>query len=79
MNNQFNEMLRSIALAKKQGGNPQMLIHNMLQQNPQMQYKLTQFKNMTNGRNPKDFILQYAKQQGIDEITMGFINEIINN
>lgn len=79
MNNQFNQILQSMALAKKQGKNPQMIMNSMLQQNPQMQQTLTQFKNMSNGRSPKEFVMQYAKQQGLDEITMGFINDIINN
>lgn len=79
INNQLNSVLQNIAMAKKQGKNPQMLMNMMLQNNPQMQQTLTQLQNMANGRNPKEFIMQIAKQNGIDEVAIGLINEILNN
>ena len=78
-NNSLNATLQNILNAKKSGKNPQMLISNMLQQHPQMQQSLTQLKNMANGRNPKEFFTQLAKQQGVDEVALGIINEILND
>lgn len=79
VNNQLNSMLQNIAMAKKQGKNPQMIMNMMLQQNPQLQQTLTQLKNMSNGRNPKDFIMQLARQNGVEETTLAMLGEMFNN
>lgn len=79
VNNQLNSMLQNIAMAKKQGKNPQMIMNMMLQQNPQLQQTLTQLKNMSNGRNPKDFIMQMARQNGVEEATLSIISDMFNN
>ena len=79
MNNQLNQTLQNIAMAKKQGKNPQMIMNMLLQQNPQMQQTLTQLKNMANGRNPKEFIIQLAKQNGVEETTLAMLGEMFNN
>lgn len=79
MNNQLNQTLQNILNAKKQGKDPKAIMGYMFQQNPQMQQTMTQLKNMSNGRNPKEFIMQMAKQNGVEEATLGLINEIFNN
>jgi hypothetical protein len=77
--NQLNAVLQNIAIAKKQGKNPQMIMNMMLQQNPQMQQTLTQLKNMVGNRNPKDFFMQLAKQNGVEETTLAMLGEMFNN
>lgn len=80
MNNpQLEQTLQYIALAKKQGKNPQMIMNAMLQQNPQMQQQLTQLKNMANGRSPREFVMQMAMQNGLQASTIEIINEILGN
>ena len=79
INNQLNSVLQNIAMAKKQGKNPQMIMNNLLQQNPQMQQTLSQLKNMVGNRNPKEFFMQMAKQNGVQETTFALIDEIFNN
>lgn len=80
MNNpQLNQTLQYIAMAKKQGKNPQMIMNTMLQQNPQMQQQLTQLKNMVGNRSPREFIMQMAMQNGVEASTIEIINEILNN
>lgn len=80
MNNpQLNQTLQYIAMAKKQGKNPQMIMNAMLQQNPQMQQQLTQLKNMVGNRNPREFFMQMAMQNGVEASTIEIINEILNN
>lgn len=79
MNNQLNTTLQSIAMAKKQGKNPQMIMNTILQQNPQVRQTLTQLQNMAQGRNPKEFIMQLARQNGIEEATLSMISEMFNN
>lgn len=50
-----------------------------MQQNPQLQQTLTQMKNMANGRNPRDFIMQLARQNGADELSLQMIGEMFGN
>ena len=78
-NNQLNQTLQNIAMAKKQGKNPQMLMNIMLQNNPQMQQTLAQLKNMVGNRNPKEFFMQMARQNGVQEATFALIDELFNN
>ena len=51
----------------------------MLQQNPQLQQTLIQLQNMANGRSPKEFIMQMAKQNGVEEATLSMIGDMFNN
>lgn len=78
-NNQLNTFLQNIAMAKKQGKNPKMIMNMMLQQNPQLQQTLIQLQNMANGRSPKEFIMQMAKQNGVEEATLSMIEDMFNN
>ena len=48
------------------GGDPQKLVEQILQQNPQARQLMQQIKNTANGRSPKEMALQLAKQKGID-------------
>lgn len=45
-------------------GNPEQVMQNMVQKNPQFNAILNQAKR--SGMSMKDFTLQYAKQNGID-------------
>ena len=78
-NNQLNYTLQNIAIAKKQGKNPQMVMNMMLQQNPQMQQTLMQLKNMVGNRNPKEFFMQMAKQNGVEETTLSMLGQMFDN
>ncbi len=46
------------------GNNPQQIIDGMIKQNPQIQVVLNQMKS--SGMQPKDYVMQLAKQQGVD-------------
>ena len=78
-NNNLNANLQAILNMKKQGKNPQAVMQSMFQQNPQMQQQLTQLKNMANGRNPREFIMQMAIQNGVEASTIEIINQILGN
>ena len=52
---------------KQQGMTPQAVVQMLFQQNPQLKMYQTQLKNMSNGRNPQDFIMQLAKQNGVSQ------------
>ena len=78
-NNNLNKILQDILNAKKQGKNPQELMSSMFPQIPQRQQTMAQLKNMSNGRTPKEFLLQLAKQNGAEEVTLSLLNEIFDN
>ena len=66
-NGDINQRIERIIALYDSGGNPQQIMQNMMQQNPQMGQMQTQMQNMAQGRSPKEFILQMAKQNGVSE------------
>lgn len=79
MNGQFNSILQNIRNAKKQGKNPQAIMNTMLQLNPQVRQTMAQLQNMAQGRNPREFIMQLAKQNGADDMALSIIAEMFDN
>lgn len=79
MNGNVNENLKQIMLLKQQGKNPQQVMQMLIQQNPQLRQTLAQMKNMAGDRNPKEFVMQMARQNGVGEATLGMISDIFNN
>ena len=58
-NNPINQMLQFI----NGGGSPQNFINSLAGN----QQGVQQLKNMVGNRNPRDFVLQMARQRGIDQ------------
>jgi DNA-binding CsgD family transcriptional regulator len=79
MNNNVNANLQQIMALKKQGKSPQEVMQILMRQNPNLQQTLTQMKNMAGDRNPKEFIMQLARQNGVEEATLGMIDGMFNN
>ena len=48
------------------GQNPQQIAQQMLMNDPQARDVFQQMQNMANGLSPRDFAIQYAKQNGIN-------------
>ena len=59
-----NNIINFILQAVNGGINPQQMIQNMIQQNPQAQVLFNQMQQ--SGMSMKDFTLQYAKQNNIN-------------
>ena len=78
MNNGYdvNQALQNIIAMKNSGKNPQMILQMLMQQNPQVGQLMTQFRNMSNGQNPRDFITQMARQQGLSEQNISAIQQM---
>ena len=57
----------------------QGLMQMLMQRNPRYQQMLTQLKNMANGRNPQEFIMQLAKQNGVNEQNMQSLQNMFTN
>lgn len=67
MNGDINQTIQGIISLKNSGRNPQAIMQMIMQQNPQYQQMLTRLQNMAQGKNPKDFIMQLARQNGVNE------------
>ena len=65
-----NQSLQSIFAMKNAGRNPQQILQILIQQNPQMQNALYTLQNMSQGKNPKEFFMQLARQNGVNEQNM---------
>ena len=74
MQNNINESLNVILQYKRQGMTPQAVMDMLLQQNPQLQTTLQQMQNMAQGRSPREFVMQFARQNGVnlDEFMRNF-------
>lgn len=80
MNNQYdvNQALQNIIAMKKSGQNPKALLQIMMQQNPQVAQLMTQFQNMSKGQNPRNFVTQLARQNGLSEQNIADIQQMFN-
>ena len=67
MGNDINAVISQIMALKKQGRNPRAVMQMLMQQNPQYSQALQQLKNMAQGRDMKDFVMQLARQNGVSQ------------
>lgn len=77
MPNNFNEQIGALMRLKQRGVQPQQVMQMMLQQNPQLQQQLQTLQNMSQGQNPKDFILQLARQNGANQQSINTIMQLL--
>lgn len=75
----INQLVQMIYTLKNQGKNPNDVYQMLMQKNPQYNLALTRYQNMTQGRNPKDFILQMARQNGLTEENAKLLTELLKN
>lgn len=76
MNNGINEQISAIMSLKQRGMQPQQVMQMMFQQNPQLQQQMQTVKNMMNGKNPREFVTQLAKQNGANEQSMQMLMQL---
>lgn len=74
----INQTLERIIALHDSGGNPQQVMQQMMQRSPQVGQMQTQLQNMAQGRNPTEFILQLAKQNGASEKNLQGLARILN-
>ena len=79
MNGNINANIQQIMALKKQGKTPQAVMQMLMQQNPQLKQTMEQMKNMANGRNPREFIMQLAKQNGADDMSLQMISQMFDS
>lgn len=74
----INQTLERIIALYNSGGNPQQVMQQIMQKNSQVGQMQTQLQNMAQGRNPTEFILQLAKQNGASEQNLQGLARILN-
>ena len=62
-----NQIINNFMAMARSGGNPNEIAKNMIMNNPEFRQIAEQMKNMSNGLSPREFALQYAKQNGVSE------------
>lgn len=65
--NDINQMIEGIIALHDGGGNPSKIMQTMYGKNPNINQMANQYKNMTQGRNTTEVLLQLAKQNGVSE------------
>ena len=78
MQNGINEQIQAIMSLKQRGMQPQQVMQMMFQQNPQLQQQMQTVKNMMNGKNPREFVTQLAKQNGVNEQSMQMLMQLFH-
>jgi hypothetical protein len=77
--NDINQTLQSIFAMRNSGQNPQAIMQILIQQNPQARQMIAQLQNMSQGRNPREFFAQLAKQSGVNEQNMNALMQLFGN
>lgn len=67
MNNNINQMIENVINFYNSGGNPNEFMQSIIRNNPNINMFNTQLKNMSQGKNMTEFLLQLAKQNGVNE------------
>lgn len=67
MDNNANAIISQIMALQQQGKTPQAVMQMLMQRNPNYQQAIQRLQNMAQGKNPQDFIMQLARQQGISQ------------
>lgn len=78
MGNNINQVIEQIIAMYDKGANPKQFMQSMMQQSPQVGQVQTQLQNMAQGRNPTEFILQIAKQNGVSEQNLQGLSRILS-
>lgn len=61
-----NHPLMQLMRAMQSGGNPEALVNQMLQQNPQIAQQIQALKTQSGGKSYQEIAAQLAKQRGLD-------------
>ena len=76
-NNNINQSIENIIALYERGGNPQQVMQTMMQRNSQIGQMQNQLQNMAQGRSPKEFLLQLARQNGVSEKNLQGLSRIL--
>ena len=75
--NDINQAIENIIALYDRGGNPQQVMQSMIQKNNQVGQMQSQLQNMAQGRSPKEFLIQLARQNGVSEKNLQGLSRIL--
>lgn len=77
MANNINQSLQTIIQLANTGRTPQQVMQMLMQRNPNANVMMNQIKNMANGRSLPEFIMDYAKQKGVDQNLLSQVGQLM--
>lgn len=77
MANNINQSLQTIIQLANTGRTPQQVMQMLMQRNPNANVMMNQIKNMANGRSLPEFIMDYAKQKGVDQNLLTQVGQLM--
>lgn len=78
MQNDINSIIQELITLKNQGRNPNAIRQMLIQKNPQYQQMVVQLQNMAQGRSPQEFIMQLARQNGVNEQNLQALSQMFS-
>lgn len=79
MNNDINSRIQAIMQLKQKGITPQSAMQMLMQRNPNYQIAMQRLNNMAQGRNMKDFVMQLAMQNGVNQENLQAIQSLFGS
>ena len=79
MNNDINSRIQAIIQLKQKGLTPQSAMQVLMQRNPNYQIAMQRLTNMAQGRNMKDFVMQLAMQNGVNQENLQAIQSLFGS
>ena len=79
MNNDVNSRIQAIMQLKQKGLTPQSAMQMLMQRNPNYQIAMQRITNMAQGRNMKDFVMQLAMQNGVNQENLQAIQSLFGS
>ena len=76
--NDLNQTIERIIALYDNGGNPQQVMQQMMGTGTPIGQMQNQLQNMAQGRTPKEFLLQMAKQNGVTEKNLQGLARILS-
>ena len=79
MNNDINSRIQAIMQLKQKGFTPQSAMQVLMQRNPNYQIAMQRLTNMAQGRDMKDFVMQLAMQNGVNQENLQAIQSLFGS
>ena len=79
MNGNINANIQQIMALKNKGMTPQAVTEMLMQRNPNYQMAMQRLKNMSQGRDMKQFVLQLARQNGVTQENLQALSQLFGN
>lgn len=79
MNNDINARIQAIMQLKQKGLTPQSAMQMLMQRNPNYKLAMQRLNNMAQGRNMKDFVMQLARQNGVNQENLQAIQSLFGS